>query len=127
MKLWLPVLLVLGSCAAAPPVSRGAEGLQAELATRVTGPPESCVGGTVGAGLVAAERRTLVQRRGATLWVNRLDAACPGFDPFDTLIVESSGGRLCRNDRVRGLEPGLSIPGPACILGDWVPYRQSAG
>jgi hypothetical protein len=24
---------------------------------------------------------------------------------------------------VRGLEPGAVIPGPTCILGDWVPYR----
>jgi hypothetical protein len=55
--------------------------------------------------------------------VSRLRAECPGLQPLDTLIVEVHGGRYCRNDQFRAVETGASIPGPICLLGDFVPYR----
>jgi hypothetical protein len=66
-----------------------------------------------------------VLRRGDTVWVNRLEGHCPGLRPLNTLVVEPSlGGQYCRNDRVRAIEPGSSIPGPICPLGDFTPYRR---
>ena len=68
--------------------------------------------------------RTLVLRRGQTLWINHLADRCPGMRPLTTLIVESKSGAYCRDDLVRSIEPGSTIPGPACRIGDFIPYRK---
>ena len=77
--------------------------------------------------LTIVDRQTVVQRGGSTLWVNRLEAPCPGLRPLDTLIVEVHGGQYCRGDHIRGLEPGSNIPGPICPLGAWLPSRRDGG
>jgi hypothetical protein len=115
MRTLLP-LLALAACAGSSPAD--------DLAGRTAGPAEDCVPTSTGAGLVARDSRTLVYRQGATLWVNRLAAACPGIHPLSTLIVDVQGGQYCRGDRVRGVEPGQSIPGPACLLGPFTPWRR---
>ncbi|HYD38264.1 MAG TPA: hypothetical protein VEA60_11660 [Allosphingosinicella sp.] len=116
----LPILL-LAACAAGS--AREAD-LSGELAGRTAGPARDCVPASAGDSLVARDSRTLVLRRGDTIWVNRLAAACPGLDPMSTLVVEVHGSQHCRGDPVRALEPGQSIPGPTCILGGFTPYRR---
>jgi hypothetical protein len=44
--------------------------------------------------------------------------------PLATLIVESHGSQYCRGDRIRAVEPPSAVPGPACVLRDFVPYRR---
>ena len=117
----LPLLLLAAACAAGP--AREAD-LAVELAGRTAGPPRDCVTASAGDGLVARDSRTLVYRRGDTLWVNRLAAACPGLDPMSTLIVEVHGSQYCRGDPFRTVEPGRSLPGPACRLGPFTPWRR---
>lgn len=121
----LPLLLILAGCAAAGTdrPAREQEALGRELAGRVAGEAETCISASPSAGLTIVDRRTLTYREGRTLWVNRLGAECPGLRPLATLIVEVQGSRYCRNDRVRAVETGASIPGPTCLLGDFVPYR----
>jgi hypothetical protein len=114
-------LLLLTACATGS--AREAD-LSNDLAGRSAGEPQECVTASPGAGLAARDARTLVYRRGATLWVNRLEAACPGLDPMSTLIVDVHGDRYCRGDRVRALDPGLTIPGPPCALGRFTPWRR---
>lgn len=104
-----------------PPPSQAAA---AQLAGRIAGAPESCVSTEPTDSLHALDAQTIAYGSGRTVYVNRLPAACPGIRPMSTLITEVYGSRLCRGDRVRGLEQGSTIPGPACILGDWVPYRR---
>lgn len=119
----LAALLMLSSCAMVDRRS-GEDQLAAELAGRVAGEPQDCIPGMTGQSLRVIDERTLAYRRGRTLWVNRLRSECPGLDPVSTLIVEVQGDRYCRGDRVRELEPGSSIPGPICILGEFVPYAS---
>jgi hypothetical protein len=120
MRPLLPMLL-LAACAAGP---AGEADLTTELAGRTAGPPQDCVAASPGESLVARDSRTLVYRRGATLWVDRLAAACPGLDPMSTLIVDVQGSQYCRGDRVRALDPGQSIPGPPCLLGPFTPWSR---
>lgn len=121
----LPLLLILGACAApeAGPPTRDQEALSRDLAGRVAGEPQTCISASSSSSLTIVDRRTLTYRDGRTLWVNRLPAECPGLRPLATLIVEVQGTRYCRSDRVRAVETGSSIPGPSCLLGDFVPYR----
>jgi hypothetical protein len=65
----------------------------------------------------------LVYRERDTVYVNRLGADCPGMRPLTTLIVEAHGSQYCRGDRVRAAETGSTVPGPFCVLRDFVPYR----
>jgi hypothetical protein len=120
----LPMIVLLGACAASgtESESRDQRALAEELAGRVAGEADRCIPARQGQGLQAVDRRTIVYRDGRTIWVNRLDSNCPGLDPMNTLIVEAHGSQYCRGDRVRGLEPQSSIPGPTCLLRDFVPY-----
>ena len=69
------------------------------------------------------DSHTIVYGSVGTIYVNRLDEECPGLRPLATVIVERTGSQLCRNDHIRTLEPGTSIPGPVCFLEDFTPYR----
>jgi hypothetical protein len=117
----LPFLLLAAACATG---SARESDLAAELAGRTAGEAEDCVSASSGANLVARDPQTLVYRRGDTLWVNRLAAACPGLDPTSTLLVELHGSRYCRGDHFRTIELGRTIAGPICLLGRFTPYRR---
>src|SRR4051794_3169687 len=123
MKHLLPLLslpLALAGCAAQadPAATRDQEAFAGELAERVAGETQSCIQVRQSEGLTIVDRRTVIRRDGRTIWVNRLGADCPGLRPLNTLIVEVHGGQYCRGDLVRGLDPGTTIPGPNCPLGD---------
>ena len=95
------------------------------IAGRVAGTPRTCISTNQAENLRVLDSQTLAYGFGPTIYINRLQAACPGISQFNTIIVEPGlGGQYCRNDRVRGLTPGLSIPGPSCNLGEWVPYHR---
>ena len=121
------LLILLSGCAATGPgpEARERDAFASELAGRVAGEPETCVSAIQNQPLRIVDRRTIAYDRGGTIWVNRLDGDCPSLRPLNTLIVEAHGSQYCRGDRVRALEPGTSIPGPVCILRDFVPYRRS--
>ncbi len=116
----LPILF-LAACAGGPVHEADLSG---ELAGRSAGPPEECVSASSVGSLVPRDSRTLVYRSGDTIWVNRLAADCPGLRPMSSLIVEAHGSSYCRGDRFRAAEPGSSIPGPACVLGSFTPWRR---
>lgn len=122
----LPLIALLGACAASGthPGDREQRALTEELAGRTAGEADRCIPIRQGTGLQIVDRRTIVYRDGRTIWVNRLDSDCPGLDPMNTLLVEAHGSQYCRGDRVRGLEPHGSIPGPLCVLRDFVPYTR---
>ena len=123
----LVFLVALSGCAAMGPgpETREQEAFARELSGRSPGTPEACVSAVQNQPLRIVDRQTIAYDRGDTIWVNRLDSSCPGLRPFNTLVVEVHGGQYCRGDRVRGIEPGTTIPGPICILRDFVPYRRS--
>lgn len=121
----LLLMLALAGCAAAGDVEDTREklALERQLASRVSGEPRDCVSRIGAQPLRAVDRRTIVYDVPGAIWVNRLAAECPGLRPDSTLIVETFGDRYCRNDRIRSLEPGSTIPGPMCRLGQFTPYR----
>lgn len=119
----LPLIVLVAGCAATGASTSAAEDLARDLESRVAGAAESCVSADPPHNLTPIDARTLTYRDGPTLWVNRLEADCPGLRAYDRVLVESHGGRFCRGDHIRSLEPAGGIPGPVCFLGDFVPYR----
>ncbi len=116
--------LALAGCAGRGSIEeRERSGLERALAGRTAGAPQACVPRVQATNLNAVDSRTVTYDTGGTLYVSRLAAECPGLRPDSTLVVETFGDRYCANDRLRALEPGTTIPGPICRLGEFTPYR----
>ena len=123
----LPILLLAAGCAATGTddgPTRDQLALTGELQGRTAGAPQACVPARQNQTLQIVDRQTLVYRDFDTVWVNRLGADCPSLRPLSTLIVEVHGSQYCRGDRVRAVETASAIPGPYCVLRDFVPYRR---
>jgi hypothetical protein len=116
--------LILGSCAAPQPNS-GQEGPPRELAGHSPGAPQRCVLINSMDALQVSDndRHTLLYGSGRMIWANRLDSQC-SFGSDDVLVTEPIGSFYCRGDIVRSFDRLSRIPGPACVLGDFVPYTR---
>ena len=116
--------LVLGSCAAPQP---GAEQQRParELAGRTAGAAQRCVLIDQFHSLRTSDddRHMLLYGSGRTIFANNLGRQC-GFGSEDILITEPVGSYYCRGDLVRSIDRLSHIPGPACVLGDFVPYAH---
>lgn len=112
----------LAACTAPPPVQPSAP--ITEIAGRVAGPAQRCVLTQQSQSLRPASRSTLLYGGGKTVWVNELQGGCGGFSRWDVLVLEPIGTQYCRGDLVRSFDPMTKIPGPACRLGDFVPYSR---
>ena len=122
---WSPIVLCLVLVDCTLPAVPPGEALAQRLANRTAGPPETCVLAQSDRNLVANDAATIVYDTGSTIYVNRLAGSCPGLRELSTIIVlTSTGGQYCRGDRFRAREQGSTVPEPACILGEWVPYRR---
>ncbi|MDP9421327.1 MAG: hypothetical protein M3Q19_00570 [Pseudomonadota bacterium] len=119
----LAILAVIaGGCAPSKPA--GAPAPLAELAGRTAGAPQRCVPiGLTGSMRIAAPQ-TILYGSGRTIWVNRLPSPCARMALMDVVIVEPLGTQYCRGDLVRTVNAVSKIPGPACPLGDFVPYTR---
>lgn len=119
----IAALVVVASCAALPQdtVSRPA----VELTGRTAGAAQRCVLIDQSQSLRASEtdRHMLLYGNGHVVWANRLDASC-GFSSSDVLVTEPVGSYYCRGDLVRSFDRFTKIPGPACILSDFIPYTR---
>jgi hypothetical protein len=125
MKLRIAMLVAtLGACAAPPPGSDH-QGPPVELAGRTAGPPQRCIGLVQIEALRVSEtdRHTLVYGNGRTMWANHLGPSC-GFGSDDILVTEPTGSQLCGGDIVRSIDRNSHIPGPSCVLNDFVPYTR---
>jgi len=109
------------ACAAPPPAAP--TGLSLELAGRTAGAPQRCILIERGEALRVAEgdRNMLLYGGGGTIWANRLPQGCT-MGSRDVLIVEPIGSQFCRGDLVRSIDALSHLSGPACALGDFVPY-----
>lgn len=121
----LPLMFAAAGCAAPAP-DRGDDDarLEAELAGLTAGPTTDCIDGGPQERLTVAAPGVLAVRRGGTIWVSRLHPSCRYIGPLDTLVIEAHESRYCRGDRVRGAQVGSSIPGPACRIEAFTPYRR---
>ena len=120
----IPLLaLALASCAAPPPgVEQQSPPL--ELAGLAAGPPERCVTINSQQSFRTSDnnRHVLLYGNGRTIYANQLGQC--RFAPDDILVTEPIGSQYCRGDIVRSFDRQSRIPGPACILGDFVPYTR---
>ena len=124
MRALVLVLLFAGCAAVAAAADRDQEDLARDLAGRVAGPPQDCVPSQQTESLRVVDSQTIAYGGGRTLWVNRLDSACPGLTAMDRLIVETHGSEYCRSDHIRAIGFSGGIPGPICFLGRFTPYRR---
>jgi hypothetical protein len=122
LRVFLSVL-ALGSCAAPP--QPGPQGPPLEIAGGVPGPPQHCVMLNQLDALRVSEndRHTLIYGSGKTLWANHLGPSC-GFGWDDVLVTTPTGSELCRGDIVRSFDRSSRLPGPSCVLNDFIPYKR---
>ena len=116
--------LLAVSCAAPQPSSsprRPAE----ELVGRTAGAAQRCVliQSDLALRVSDSDRHTLLYGSGRTIWANDLGTQC-GLGADDLLISEPLGSYHCRGDLIRSVDRLTRIPGPACILSDFVPYNR---
>lgn len=117
----LATLTVLaGSCGPAP---LSAPTIVPELAGRTAGPAQACVSIVSTSGLRIAGPSTILYGSGSTIWANHLPSQCLG-NSMDVLVTHPTGSQYCRGDIVLTMQPYGGIPGPSCVLGDFVPYRR---
>ena len=117
-----PTTLALASCTPYPPAG-AQQGPVEELAGRAAGPPQRCVSIVSQQSLHPADRdhHILLYGYGRTIYANQLGPQCT-FRSDDVLVMEPAGSFYCRGDIVRTFDRLSRIPGPACVLGDFVPY-----
>jgi hypothetical protein len=125
MRSILMMVLLAAGCTAPDMRNRDRDALASEIAGRNAGPPQDCVDTQSTASLRPVDESTIRLDDGGTLYVNHLAAACPGLRAMDTLIVEPHGSQYCRGDHIRSVPVGGGIPGPACFLGQFTPYRKA--
>jgi hypothetical protein len=78
---------------------------------------------STGLSVADGDRHMLLTGYGKTIWANNLGPGC-GFDSGDVLVVEPIGSHYCRGDLVRSFDRFSRIPGPSCVLSDFVPYSR---
>jgi hypothetical protein len=117
-------LALLVSCAAPPPDSAPRK-LAVELAGRTAGAPQRCVliQQNEALRISTTDRHMLLYGSGRTVFANALSPGC-GFGAEDIPISEPLGSYHCRGDIVRSVDRFSGIPGPACVLGDFVPFSR---
>jgi hypothetical protein len=114
--------LAMGSCAAPPPDSAPRQAV--ELVGRTAGPAERCVliQPQQALRLADGDRHTLLYGSGKTIWANHLGSC--GFGRDDVFVSEPIGSYYCRGDVIHSFDRFTRIPGPACVLGEFVPYTR---
>ena len=117
------LLPALAGCTAPPPTAPSNAPI-AEIAGRLAGAPQRCVATRQSEGFRAANRNTLLLRRGKSIWVNQLQGGCGSFGQWDVLVTEPIGTQHCEGDLIRSFDPVSKIPGPTCRLGAFIPYRK---
>jgi hypothetical protein len=122
---WRIIILAaaLGGCAAPQP--EGPRRQPRELAGRTPGAPQRCVRIDTTESLRPSDddRHTLLYGSGRTIWANNLGPSC-SFGSEDVLVTEPIGSENCRGDIVRSFDRFSRIPGPSCVLGDFVPFTR---
>lgn len=93
-----------------------------EIAGRTAGPPQSCVRNDSSTSVHFTNRDTLVFTSGSTVLLNT--TRCPALTDNDLPVFQVYGGQYCRGDIVKTVDRYSGIPGPSCVLGDFVPYRR---
>jgi len=119
------IILAAALSACAAPQPEAAPRQPRELTGRTAGAPQRCVLIQSSESLRTSDddRHTLLYGSGRTVWANPLGPSC-GFGSNDVLVTEPLGSYNCRGDIVRSIDRYSGIPGPSCVLGDFVPFTR---
>lgn len=100
--------------------------LQKQIGGKVAGPPVNCISSMYNDDIIrVSDDMLLFKISGRLVYQNRLKSPCPGLSrDRDIMVTEQFGGQQCRGDIIRLVDRVGGIPGPVCILGDFVPYRK---
>lgn len=116
---------VIAASEPAPALSaRDQAKLDAALAGKTAGPPQSCIPLVQIRNTTYVGNRTILYRISSKLvYRNDPPGGCPGLREGSGLITSTPTGMLCSGDiaHVRDFVAGFSTG--ACALGDFVPYR----
>src|SRR4249919_2804473 len=114
--------VIFAACAAAQPVLAPIP----ELSGRIAGEPLNCVrinSSSQSLRPAKDDGHVLLFGSGKTIWVNRL-GSCGFHRHNDVLVLDQTGSSLCRGDLVRSFDRLSKIPGPTCVLQDFVPFTR---
>jgi hypothetical protein len=111
---------LIASCAPSAPA--GVPGPIPELAGRTAGPPQTCVRIEPNASMRITDSHNLIYSEGSTVWLNT--NSCPAVSFNDLLVLHPTASEHCRGDIVNTVDRYSGIPGPSCVMGDFVPYRR---
>ena len=117
--LYLAVAAAVGSCAPAPQTA--VPEVIPQIAGRVAGPPQSCVPIQSSTNMMLENRHAFVYSTGPVVYVSATN--CPATVD-DIPVFHPTGSSHCRGDIVRMVDRVTQMPGPSCILGDFIPYRR---
>ncbi len=100
--------------------------LAKQLDGKVAGEPINCISDFNATQLIRVSDDILLYRvSGSLVYENKLRYSCPGLARDDDIIVsEQFGSQKCRGDLIRLVDRVSGIQGPACSLGEFVPYRK---
>jgi hypothetical protein len=135
IALYLGAMAVLSGCTAsgaertpAPLTDKQAKLLDKQLAGKTPGEAVRCISNSRHDNIIRVSDDMLLYRvSGRLVYQNKLRGSCPGLARDDDVIVtEQYGGQQCSGDIIRLVDRSSGIPGPACSLGDFVPYRTGA-
>jgi hypothetical protein len=117
--LTLAIILAAGCAPAGPPEPpRPVD----EIAGRIAGPPQRCLRIDSTTSLRLTDSHRIIAGSGSLIWLNT--AVCDGATNSDILVTYPIGSQYCRGDITRTIDRLSRIPGPGCVLGDFVPYRR---
>jgi hypothetical protein len=134
MKQSILILLpLLASCAMstnAAYTERQAAAYTAELgkalAGKVAGKPQSCIYLRDARSTQQIGDKTIMYEVSRKLtYRNDPLGGCSGLGRQDTLVTRTFGNQLCRGDIITPVDLTSGMQSGACILGDFVPYRQN--
>jgi hypothetical protein len=116
-------LVSLGVCA----VAQSPNASVPELNGRVAGAVRNCVQITSRSESLrpaTSNGHVLLYGSGKTIWASDLGSC--GFNrDKDILVIEPTTSSLCRGDIIRSVDRSSRIPGPPCVLGDFIPYTRA--
>ena len=101
---------------------RGEARLAEMLAGRTAGEPQSCISAFAANRLTVIDETAVVYDAGDTIYVARPDNP-RSLDSQDVLVIERTGGQLCKQDFVRTVDRTLGFTTGVVFLDDFVPYR----
>ena len=108
--------------------AKEAAALEKAIAGKVAGKPVSCISlRDIDRSQNIGENAIIYRISTNRFYVNKPRGGCSGLRDGRALITRSPTDRLCSGDVARVVDLTLGFEGPACILGEFIPYTKARG